>query len=316
MRELRILVSAVGGDLAQSVIKCLRDSGYNIRIIGCDADPLAAGRPDVEDFIQAPPVLQTAKYKDFLLALTVRENLDYVFLLSDLEIIFYNEHRKFYEKSPAHFIVNDSFLIDTFTDKYRTIQFFQANDIPFPRTWLPSDDQGQLDFPVVLKKRRGSGGKGFRRIQDREELEFFLKRHPDSIIQEYLPGEENEYTSGLFSDGREKHTITFKRTLAPGGFSRTVQLTEEENITALPKKIADVLEFKGSLNVQFKLTGGGCVPFEINPRFSSTVYFRHLFGFQDVKWILDTMEGKQVTYTSPKRRGVGVRRSEEIIFEP
>jgi carbamoyl-phosphate synthase large subunit len=316
MKALKILVSAIGGDLAQSVIKCLRDSGYNTHITGCDSNPLAAGRPDVEDFIQAPPVKQVEKYRDFLLALTIQEKMDYVFLLSDVEIIFYNEHRKFYEKSPAAFIVNDSFLIDTFTDKYRTVQFFHSNDIPFPQTWLPNDYQGQLGFPLVLKKRRGSGGKGFLHVQDGEELEFYLKRHPDSVIQEYLPGDENEYTAGLFSDGQEKHTITFKRTLAPGGFSQTVQLIEEDNITALPKKIADVLEFKGSLNVQFRLTDRGCIPFEINPRFSSTVYFRHLFGFKDVKWILDTMEGKQITYTSPKRLGVGMRRSGEVIFEP
>jgi carbamoyl-phosphate synthase large subunit len=316
MRTIKILVSAVGGDLGQSVIKCLRKSGYSTYILGCDANPLAAGRTDVEDFHLAPPVKETKKYREFLLELTDKENMNYVFLLSDVEIAFFNEHRKYFEKSPAVFVVNNPFLINTFSDKYLTVQFFQANGIPFPRTWLPGDYKNQLDFPVVLKRRRGSGGRGFLCVQDCEELNFYLKRHSDLIVQEYLPGEENEYTAGLFSDGINKHTITFKRTLAPGGFSQSVELVEAERIIALPKTIAGILDFKGSLNVQFRLTQRGCIPFEINPRFSSTVYFRHLFGFEDVKWSLDMWEGKPVIYTSPKKIGVGVRRLDEVIIEP
>ena len=316
MRTLRILVSAVGGDLGQSVIKCLRHSGYNAYILGCDTNPAAAGRRDVDDFHLAPPVTETEKYGKFLLELIDKEKATYVFLLSDVEISFYNEHRNYYEESPAAFVVNDAFLIDTFSDKYRTILFFQDNGILFPRTWLAGDYDYQLDFPVVLKKRKGSGGRGFVCVRDRKELEFYLKRHSDLIVQEYLPGEQKEYTAGLFSDGINKHTITFKRTLAPGGFSQSVELVESEDITSLPKKIAGVLDFQGSLNIQFRSTPRGCIPFEINPRFSSTVYFRHLFGFQDVKWSLDIREGKQVTYSSPKNIGVGVRKLDEVIIEP
>lgn len=311
---MRVLVTAVGGDLGQSVIKCLRDSGYNPEVFGCDMNPFAAGRADVDKFFQAPPVIEIQKYRDFLRKTIENEEIDYVFPLSDIEIIFFTAHREHFEKSPAVFVVNAPYLIETFTDKYRTVQFFQANGIPFPKTWLPEKYDNQLEFPLVLKKRVGSGGRGLLIVSDSEELAFYLGKQDDLIVQEFLTGEDNEYTAGIFSDGRTKHCITFKRKLAPGGFSQHVELIEAEGITELPRKIAEVLEFKGSLNVQFRLTDKGCIPFEINPRFSSTVYFRHLFGFKDVKWSLDLMEGNIIAYARPVGKGVGVRKSSEVVF--
>ena len=135
------------------------------------------------------------------------------------------------------------------------------------------------------------------------------------IVQEYLPGEDNEYTAGLFKHGETIHTITFKRILAPGGFSQQVELVTEESINEFPKELAGQLDFQGSINVQFRLTHRGCIPFEINPRFSSTVYFRHRFGFKDVKWWLDLYEGRPVSYTPVFTAGIGVKKFSEAFFD-
>jgi carbamoyl-phosphate synthase large subunit len=311
---MKILVTAVGGDIGQSAIKCLRDSDFNPHISGCDKNPYAAGRADVDRFILAPPVIEAEGYLEFLRRTIEDEDIDYVFPLSDIEIVFFNRHRELFKESRATFIVNPPYLIDTFMDKYRTVQFFQANDIAFPKTWLPEQYDNQLGFPLVLKKRVGRGGRGFAIASDSGELAFYLRKDDDLIIQEYLPGEGNEYTAGIFSDGRNKHCITFQRVLSSGGFSQQVELVEADKITELPRKIAEALEFIGSLNVQFKVTESGPIPFEINPRFSSTVYFRHLFGFKDVKWSLDLLEGKSVDYHRPIGKGVGVRKSSEVVF--
>ena len=135
------------------------------------------------------------------------------------------------------------------------------------------------------------------------------------IVQEYLPGEDNEYTAGLFRHGETIHTITFKRTLAPGGFSQQVELVTEESMNEFPKELAGQLAFQGSINVQFRRTHRGCIPFEINPRFSSTVYFRHRFGFKDVLWCLDLYEGRAVSYIPLFTGGIGVKKFSEAFFD-
>ena len=55
-------------------------------------------------------------------------------------------------------------------------------------------------------------------------------------------------TAGIFSDGENIHTITFKRTLAPGGFSQQVELIEDETISKFPEGVARALDFKKAFN--------------------------------------------------------------------
>ncbi len=315
MAKLNILVSAVGGDLGQSVVKCLRDSSYHPYISGCDMNPFAGGRADVDEFFPAPPVKDKPQYMDFLLRIIKEKRINYVFLTADVEIIFFNENRGSFRETNAVFVVSEKHIIDTFMDKYQTAAFFKEKGIPYPQTWMPSQYDNQPGFPLILKKRRGSGSQRLIKVNDAEELQFYLKRNNDMIVQEYLPGEDNEYTAALFKHGETIHTITFKRKLAPGGFSQQVELVTDESIKEFPVKLARQLAFQGSINVQFRRIDRGCVPFEINPRFSSTVYFRHRFGFKDVLWCLDLYEGKAVSYTPLFTGGIGVKKFSEAFFD-
>jgi carbamoyl-phosphate synthase large subunit len=283
-------------------------------------NPYAAGRADVDRFLQAPPVNQTENYRDFLISTIQQYEIDYVFPMSDVEILFYNTYREWFKESPAAFAVNEPHIIDTFMDKYKTALFFKDHGFLYPATYLQEDYNGQLEFPLILKRKQGSGSQKLFKVLDADELAFYLKRNSGMIIQEYLKqrdGQGNEYTTGIFNDGQmpEAYTITFRRILAPGGFSQQVELITGGPAVEFAQSLARVLHFKGSLNVQFRLTDRGCVAFEINPRFSSTVYFRHYFGFQDVLWTLDLFAGKPVTYTPLFKKGIGVRKFSEVIFE-
>jgi carbamoyl-phosphate synthase large subunit len=317
MKPLKILVTGVGGDLGQSAVKCLRHSGYELMIVGCDMNPYAGGRIDVDRFYQAPPVREAQRYDQFIIDIITKENIDYVYPFSDLEIIYHSQNLHRFDGTGATFIVQDWSIVETFSDKYKTVEYFKAKGIPYPRTWLAEDYREQLAYPVILKKRRGAGSQKLFKACDTEELKFYLKRNDGMIVQEYLPGDSEEYTAGLYRDRQTVHTITFRRTLAPGGFSQQVEPVPESetDIHRFARGVAETIEFTGSINVQFRRTADGCVPFEINPRFSSTVFFRHLYGFRDLQWSLDVREGKPVTYTPLYRKAIGVRTFGEVLLD-
>lgn len=319
MNPLRILVTAVGGDLGQSIIKCLRDCGCPVHITGCDMNPYAGGRAKTDEFFQAPPVRETENYLRFLRDTVRAGTIDYVFPVSDVEILFFNAQRERFSDLTVRFVANDPVIIDTFSDKYHTVEFFKKNGLPYPRTWLQESLTEQPGFPLILKKRRGSGSQNLLKIFDADELQFYLKKNSGMVIQEYIPGDTREYTAAIFSGGGQVHTITFRRTLAPGGFSQQVEPVTDKTITGFPRQVAKALGADGSrfmaVNVQFRDTQKGCIPFEINPRFSSTVYLRHLFGFKDVQWTLDMLQGKPVPQSPVIKKGVGVRTFGELIFE-
>jgi len=317
MKPLNILVTGVGGDLGQSAVKCLRHSGYEPVIVGCDMNPYAGGRIDVDRFYRSPPVRDAQRYDQFIIDIIAKENIDYVFPFSDIEIIYHSQNLRRFDGTGAKFIVQDWRVVETFSDKHKTVEYFKANGIPYPRTWLAKEYRQQLPYPVILKKRRGAGSQKLYKAVDAEELKFYLKRNDDMIVQEYLPGDSEEYTAGLYRDRQTIHTITFKRTLAPGGFSQQVEPVPdtETDIHRFARLVAETVDFTGSINVQFRRTDGGCVPFEINPRFSSTVFFRHLYGFRDLQWSLDRLEGKPVTYSPRYKKVIGVRKFGEVLLD-
>ena len=77
---------------------------------------------------------------------------------------------------------------------------------------------------------------------------------------------------------------------------------------------AKKIDLFGSINVQLKITSKGPVIFEVNPRFSGTVYMRHLLGFDDLKWILNYKMNKKNFFTNNLRKKRIVRLSHEFIF--
>ena len=63
------------------------------------------------------------------------------------------------------------------------------------------------------------------------------------------------------------------------------------------------LNLVGSINVQLRITNHLPKIFEINPRFSSTVLFRHLFGFKDLEWSIKDLFGIALESYSPPKVG-------------
>jgi len=76
-------------------------------------------------------------------------------------------------------------------------------------------------------------------------------------------------------------------------------LRKEDGLTVLGttivvKKIINNLNYDAAFNIQLRLKNGVPMIFEINPRFSSTVYARHLMGFPDLaEWISYRLEKKK-----------------------
>jgi len=324
MDRLNILVTAVGGDLSQSTIKCLRESRYSTDITGCDMNPFAPGQIDCDSFLTAPPVKDSSNYIQFIRNIVEEKKIDFIFPLSDIEISFFNQNPGILPpSSSAVVMINEPHIISTFMDKYATVDYFKTHGIDFPQTFLPSEPGFTFEslppFPLILKKRTGSGSSGLFKVNDTEELQFYLKRNENMIIQEFIPGSDkgegnNEYTAGIFSDKKNVYTIVFRRKLAPGGYSQEIELIDDERVNRFVHHLGKTLDFKGSLNVQFRVVNDRCISFEINPRFSSTVYFRHCFGFRDVEWSIMMAQNQPVEYTPLYKKGIGTRKTCEIIL--
>src|SRR3977135_1755508 len=133
---------------------------------------------------------------------------------------------------------------------------------------LPAYTSGS-DLPLILKPRRGAGGRGQEIIRSVARLDVArMERPADTVAQQLLDVEDREYTCALLSYARDTRLIMMRRTL-PG--DRTSKATVENlpEVHKLLENLAAAARPEGPLNVQLRLMPEGPKIFEINQRFSS-----------------------------------------------
>lgn len=156
-------------------------------------------------------------------------------------------------------------MADVCNDKWYSYDLLYKNGIPVPQT-LGS---------YISKPREGSGGKDV--------------HYRNEVAQEYLAGKEITCPIYVTKDG-EIRILQLQRILQ-NGCSVHAKVIDNETVWDVCYRLALLLKFKGAFNIQLMLTKEGPKVFEINPRFSSTVYMRHLLGFKDAVWAYQELMG-------------------------
>jgi len=278
----KILVTGCGGDIGLGIGRILQDAQIADALVGCDMEEDHAGKVFFDQCFVAERA-SSQRYMEDLLQLVEREQIDLVIPTSEpeLRLLCVND---FFGRKELFLTANQE-AMDIGFDKYRTAAFLRKHGLPHP--WTQSADTGERprQFPCILKSRTGCGSKTVRVLTEKD-YDHEMSFSQDDMFQELIPEDEGEYTCGLFRSGAgEIRTIVFRRKLR-GGLTGSGVVVESPVIEKLLNEIAARLNLCGSINVQLRLRAGVPYVFEINPRFSSTVRFRHQLGFTDVLWAL------------------------------
>ena len=306
LSKLTVLISGIGGDIGQSVARALAG---DFRILGCDMEDGVGSRLFVEKFFCVPSAKEREAYLKEIGNIIIRDNVDIFIPISEPEIALLNCERKWVSEVNGKVLLNNKEVVRVFSDKLETAAFLQANGWKAPRSILLKNMiREEWRLPIIVKARSGCGSKSVHKVIDDLTLDYLRsKDHGDLIIQEYLDEAEGEFTTGVFSDGNTTASITFRRRLGFGGLSREVTLVQDSKMEVLARGIAKKTGLIGSINIQSRKSNGEHVPFEINPRLSSTVYLRQAFGFEDLQWWIACLNGGSYIYRPLYNNGTAVR---------
>lgn len=159
--------------------------------------------------------------------------------------------------------------------KRETYRHFAAHDF-CPEVYSPPFDK--LEYPVFMKPDDGQGGKGTFRVNDAQDLAFYLAKFPDLLVTEFLPGDE--LSVDCFTDFKGDLLFVGSRTrerVQMGISFRSTAIEPDDEIMSIAHAINRAIELDGAWFFQVKRDRSGRYKLlEFAPRQSSTMgLYRH-----------------------------------------
>ncbi len=311
-----ILVSGVSGIIGYGILKSLRQSHPNCRLIGTTIYERNAGRAFCDIFEKAP-MTSHESYFTWLVEIINRWEVSIVIPGIEADVFAWNEHRETIESTGAVAVLNSPELIRLSSDKWLFYQHLVDNKSPYAIPTSLGYDEKIGRFPLLAKPRKGSGSKGVSVIENKNCLETHLATHESTMIYQPIIGcAEEEYTCSAFFDKRSKLSsfISMKRTLSHEGFTESAEIIDPPGIEVALVQLSEIFKPVGPTNFQFRLDKGGLRLLEINPRISSATSIRAAFGYNESAMAVDFFLNG-IAPSKPKiKRGNAVRYTEDLIF--
>ena len=280
MEKKVVLVTGIGGNVGQGIIRNITKTGFPIKVIGCNVTDFSAGNHLCEVFYKVPYAMDDS-YIDTINAIVTQENVDLIIPSTDYEVYYLSKYRA---ELKCKAVVSELDTTERYLDKYISYTYHNAHQLPFAPSYLPSTYPVGLFKDIILKPREGRGSRGIH--INPIDIHTFSDEY---MVQQLVNGKEIT-TAFYVNNQKELHGfINLERKLDNGATNECfVNRNYDETLEIILKQIIAKNNFVGSANLQSIVTDSGeIIPFEINCRISGTNSIRSNFGFEDVRYTLE-----------------------------
>jgi carbamoyl-phosphate synthase large subunit len=269
--QRRVLVTGTGGPSGVCIMKALADGPWEI--YSADIDPYAAGLYLVDPRHRAiVPRGDDETFVPEIIRLCAREQIDVLVPTVDSELLPLAMAQTELADQGVQLVLASEQTLRDCLDKW-TLHGRCAGALRVPDTVLVDADfdPAACTPPVIVKPRSGSGSRGVRRVDDRDELAR-LPRDATLLVQEYLPGTEYSLDVLARADGAIVAVVPRSRLKVDSGIAVTGRTVHDESLQRIGALVAQRIGLTSVANVQVKLTGDGePALLEVNPRFPGTM---------------------------------------------
>jgi carbamoyl-phosphate synthase large subunit len=278
MEAKTVLITGIGGNVGQGILRNILSLKLNIKLVGVDISYFTPGN-HLCDVTYVVPYSNDHNYIPTISKIIDDENVDLVLPSTDYEIYYLSKNRAILN---AVIVASEALTAKIYLDKYASYIYLSKNNIPFSTSWLA----GEYDFSeknIIAKPREGRGSRGI----------LINPENPNNLPEGYMIQPlaiGNEITTAVYVSKYNKlHGLfTMERKLTNGTTTESRVVTQyDDRLRDIAQKMIDLGGLMGSFNIQSIVTAKDeIIPFEINCRISGTNSIRHNLGFQDVKYAL------------------------------
>jgi len=239
------------------------------------------------------PFASQPNFVDFLEALCRELDIDLLVPGVDEELEQLAFRRE--EFGPTVILLPTAGFTETMLDKLDFADALGAAGVDVPRTQSFDDPEPWSTFPCIVKPRRGRGSRGVTVVDDANELAAMRSATADRgneyVVQELVEGVE--YSVQVVADREERLRAVFPaRIITKRGITISAVGEQDQAVIDACGHIHRSLPTSGCYNVQGILDGERrFMPFEINPRVSTTLCLAVASGIDPLEIFIRPPEG-------------------------
>jgi carbamoyl-phosphate synthase large subunit len=300
-----ILVTGIGGVVGQGILRNLRAMNLGVDIVGTNTVQVSAGN-HLCDFVYQTPFAYDHDFISKMCTLVDCHDVGLIIPSTDYEAYYLSDNQS---KLACKVAASPPEVTAFCLDKYLNFEAFEKFGLPFADSRLPSLYKGDFERTVV-KPRQGRGSRNI--MIDPPSPSSF---GDDYLVQEYLDGIELTTAFYVLQTGVLHGAITMARELDQGNTARCEVITDYDGeILNMIKSILAKFPFRGSSNIQSRVTKNGIIPFEINCRISGTNSVRAQLGFNDVSYTVQELFLNQQPDLPSIQKGSALRIILDVIY--
>lgn len=214
----------------------------------------------------AVPLIEDPAYVPALQRLCEEHSVGAVLPLTDLDIEVLALAR---EQGLLPALVPSSEVTRATYDKYETHLLLERLSLPSPSTVLPQDDLDALDYPVMIKPRRGSGARSIHLARDPAQARFFIDYVAEpTMVQRAMNGPEMSIDCLGDQDGRCLNAIPRTMLESRGGESIKGAVVHDAELIDLGRRVMEAFAVRGPATIQaFRDPDVGLRITDVNTRF-------------------------------------------------
>lgn len=295
MRPLNVLFSSCGRRV--SLVRYFRGALERLgrgEVVCADSSALAPALFEADRREIVPPC-DDPQFIPAMLDLCEKHDICCVVPLIDTELPMYAEAKEMFAERGTLALVSSPAVTRICGDKLETAAFFSKSGVASLATQVfQPDAPTEVNYPVVVKPRFGSAGKGVFRARNEAETIFYAGLIQNPIVQEYAAGQEITIDCLCDTESSLVNAVTRERLEIRAGESSKGRTFKDESLLQQVAAICDTLRPIGPVTIQCFRRDGTYLFSEINPRFGGGYPLAQAAGADYPYLILQMVLGRKV----------------------
>ena len=288
-------------ELLQAFRAAARRLNIKLRLVGIDNDQTAPALFCVDEPVIVPRVTDPG-YFPAVLAAVQAHGAALLVPTTDTDLPLISQHRAAFVAAGCVPLIADPGVIETCRDKVQTYQHLRRHNIDTPETFTPQQlgtaPSGR--FPLFIKPRTGSASQWVHKLADQLDLDYYLNRVKDPIIQEFVDGVEHTLDVYVGLSGVPRCVVPRARWQVRAGEVCKGVVVKDPAIMDAGRKVVEGLgpSLRGVVTLQCIVTAQHRIRFiEINPRFGGGAPLSIAAGADFPGWLLQELRGQTPAIT-------------------